>query len=286
MKFHYDSHFHTESHINSIKFNTEQYLFYTQKNTIQLTSPSINTQLVYSGHNNSINSIDILDDQLLSCSSNIQIHNLLQNEAPIRKFYKDDPFKINQVIFLNNSLISSVDDNKSLKIFDLKQSTTFKPIQTYSNPKDSINCVCYDDGGFSLICGSNDGNLYTYDLRMGLLYIDQFQTPITSIKARNGGVLINCLNQGLIKFDIKSKQKVEFGGIDRSNDEDYKYDNAILEIDDGYCYVTGSRHKLYGFGGLNDVVEMKGSVLSSIDHCDGCLVIGSDYGVEKVRVND
>lgn len=305
MKLKYSNYFKTESHINSIKLNSKDYIFYTQSNTIHLINPTLTTAnnntppppLIYTGHNNPVNSIDIFQDQLVSCSSNVQIHNLLENASPIRKYFTDDPFQINQVIFINESLIATGDDNKQCKVYDLKQTSSHKPCQVFDDPKDSINSVAYD--GFKISCGSNDGMLYTYDLRMGLLYIDEFKTPITAVKLDREGseVLINCLHQDMIRFNLGKKEKIASYviGLDgKINSGEYKVDNAIVKLphdSQRRCYLSGSSDGdgvLYGFDDENQShsIRMRGGVLSSIDSDDqGHLVVGSDFGVELISVD-
>lgn len=276
--------------VNSVKCNTKEYIFYTQKNHIQLINPDIpNSIIKYIGHNSQINSIDVLENRLVSCSNNIQIHDILQHDSSIRRFHTDDPFKINQVIFLNESIISSVDDNKMVKFYDLRQQG-FKPVQSYNDSKDSVNTISYDhSGGFRVYCGSNDGVLYSYDLRMGVMYKDDFEHPITSISCNNTGeVLVNSIEQDLILFNFRQNER-KFFNRDKY-DREYKVGNGFLPMEHTRNLLfTGSEHGvLYGFRDWDNAVDelkLRGTVLSSLECVEGFVVVGDDYGLEVMQVH-
>lgn len=314
----------TKHNVNSIKTLSKDYFFYTQNNTIQLTSPSISrsispsndanticnitTTLNYTGHNTTINSIDVLDTMMVSCSNNIQIHDIVKSgmnintnsnnnnesnsNSSIRRFFTPDPFKINQVKFLNKDLIASCDDNSCLKIYDLRQEFSIKPIQNFINATDSLNCLDYynHNDEYKLSTGCNDGKLYTYDLRMGLVLIDDFNTPITSITSVDGGdtglnVLINCLEQDLILFNMTNKNTSYFP---REKDSVYKVDNDVFKLHQyDNVYITGSEMGfLYVFHSQNetDQIRVQGTVISCMDVVDGHIVVGDDYGIEVLKI--
>ncbi|CCH44211.1 Serine/threonine-protein kinase [Wickerhamomyces ciferrii] len=260
-----------------IQCKTSDYIFYTQKNNIQLINPSISiqAQLCYTGHNSIINSIDLNDQHMSSVSNIITIHDILETK-PIRRIYpQENKFQINQVKYLNQDLISTIDDNQCLKIYDLRQDQFYKPIQEYSHPKDSINCMDHKLEDFKIICGSNDGSLYSYDLRQGLVIIDPLETPITALKIQNDKLLVNRLNNNALLINLSSNEQLD---LHKTWDKEYK---CCVEIFNNTLFVGTEQGQLNQYnleGTLINTITTNG-IPSTIttDHDSNSLIIGSNY---------
>ncbi|GAA5936128.1 hypothetical protein JCM1841_007060 [Sporobolomyces salmonicolor] len=87
--------------------------------------------------------------------------------------------KINAVAWNRDaSVLASGSFDTTIRLWDIK-SQNRAPIQTLEEARDSITSVVIRD---HLICaGSVDGNVRTYDLRMGELRADFFDQPVTSL---------------------------------------------------------------------------------------------------------
>lgn len=211
--------------IQCIRYDdNDQYLFVAQKNRLSLYNVNGNEVMEYNTQTNSnVNTIEVTPNSIISGSNHILVHDKL-TELPIRRY--EGMKKVNEVKY-SNDLVFSCD--LSLKIWDLKQSNKYKPVQEFEESKDYLNSLDYYDlNGFIITCGSNDGKLYSYDLRMGLLNINEFHNPITKINYNkaSGDLLLNVLNRGTILYNQDKDQIIK--EIEIPNSE-YKLDNCFYK---------------------------------------------------------
>jgi mitogen-activated protein kinase organizer 1 len=95
----------------------------------------------------------------------------------------------------------------SVRMWDIRQHTSHKPIMVLSDAKDSISAVlAAQDGGvtsYEILAGSVDGRVRTYDIRMGRVEEDVIGASVTSLaRTRDGkGVLVGCLDSSIRLMD-------------------------------------------------------------------------------------
>ncbi len=76
-------------------------------------------------------------------------------------------------------MIATGSFDNSVKIWDILNPQSFKPVQILDDFKDSVTKVIFSDT--QIICSSVDGYIRTYDIRMGKLLKDNIVSPINYI---------------------------------------------------------------------------------------------------------
>lgn len=188
----------------------------------------------FKGHNRVVNSFQVGMAQgckLLSCSNQLMIHDLAKG-AIVRSYQFDNyQFEVSDVEWLNSEVVASCDEARSVSVFDLRQSV-HKPVQQWQDAKDSLNCLKFKSGCL-LITGSNDGNVYCYDLRKQLMSVDSLgDDPVTRMCDVGTGshagpaarhlIGLNVLHQGIFELDYTTGQATQFSKL--ANDTEYKLD--------------------------------------------------------------
>lgn len=95
--------------------------------------------------------------------------------------------------------------DKTLSFWDLR-SHSRDPIQTLTDFQDSVTSVVSPSTSSScngyIVAGSIDGKLRSYDMRKGLIHVDDLKDPITCIRmAANGKVAVSMCLGGSIKIN-------------------------------------------------------------------------------------
>lgn len=126
-----------------------------------------------------------------------------------RRFY-GHAARINSVACSSSSeAIFSGSYDATVRIWD-GRSWSHEPVQILNDAKDSVTCVkiVQNSTTSEIITSSVDGNLRTYDLRMGQLRCDSIGEPITSFTLTHDKKCIvpNCLNGGIYLFEKDSMQ--------------------------------------------------------------------------------
>lgn len=158
------------------------------------------------------------------------------------------------------SVLASASYDGTVKLWDLKNSGAYKPIQTLNDAKDSVSGV--DIHGHKIVTTSVDGKLRIYDLRMNQLITDVVTeastmtgsvsggnhntvTPLTSVVISQDGdtALVGSLDSTVRLMDLES-------GISLQNYTGHINDvfrmravlcnndtNVMSASEDGYLYV-------------------------------------------------
>jgi mitogen-activated protein kinase organizer 1 len=95
--------------------------------------------------------------------------------------------------------------DKTLSFWDLR-SHSRDPIQTLSDFQDSVTSIVSPSSSSScngyVIAGSIDGKLRSYDMRVGLMHVDDLKDPITCIRmAANEKVAVSMCLGGCIRVN-------------------------------------------------------------------------------------
>ncbi|PGH01127.1 mitogen-activated protein kinase organizer 1 [Blastomyces parvus] len=113
-----------------------------------------------------------------------------------------------------DSIVASGSADKTLKLWDTR-SLTSKPIQTLTEARDTISSLSIHTPTASIISGSYDGRIRSYDLRMGMVNVDVMGHEVTSVRCSDDGnvVLASCLD-GWIRMVDRTDGTVlkAFGG--------------------------------------------------------------------------
>lgn len=126
--------------------------------------------------------------------------------------------RINVVDFnADASILASGSFDATVKLWDLK-SQSYKPIQTLDDSRDAVQALVLGSG--SIITGSVDGHIRTYDLRMGELRSDYMGSPVVGLALSSDGqtLLITTLDSTIRLMDMSTgKMLNSFTG--HSNDD-------------------------------------------------------------------
>lgn len=118
-----------------------------------------------------------------------------------------------------DSLVVSAGFDTSVRIWDTK-SSSIKPIQTLSEAKDAVTCLCVR--GPEIVAGCVDGRVRNYDVRMGKVWSDTVGSSVTSLDLTKDGktMLVGGLDSKLRLMDRDSGSCLRaYHGSDYKNTE-------------------------------------------------------------------
>jgi mitogen-activated protein kinase organizer 1 len=221
-----------------------------------------------------INNHDVLDIAITidnsvfaSCGLDKQIYLVDSITGNINRRFYGHNGRINTIAFNSSeNIIASGSYDCSVRIWDLK-SHSREPIQILNNANDSISRVLISTNEITSV--SVDGNLRTYDIRMGSLLSDNFETPLNGldISSDEKYSLISGLDSKIRLFEMSSGEIVKYYEnlhisknyaltVKYSND----YDGFYTTSENGdiayYDIINESNNKLY---------KMHSSVTSGFD---------------------
>lgn len=246
------------------------FAFTTQGTQVELYSTDEFKHVsTYEGHYKPINALAFhTATHFITVSNQIVIHDVSKTE-PMRKIHLNDAselsdynrLKITDVCALSEDVIAICDENRFVKVYDLRQGTMFKPIQRFRDSRDSLNTLEYDD--FKLVTGGSEGVVYTYDLRKGLLMRDPLGQCITDLQLckqqQQQQVVLNTFGGVVWMQDGQVKRREH----KNSDDAEYLVD---VGVHDG-TVMTGSEHGcvyIWGERGV-DVRKLGNSVVGAVD---------------------
>ncbi|KAI1924766.1 hypothetical protein LOZ64_000643 [Ophidiomyces ophidiicola] len=131
-----------------------------------------------------------------------------------------------------DSVVISGSADTTVKIWDTR-SLTSKPMQTLTEAGDNVSSLHTHMPTYTIMSGSYDGRIRTYDLRMGVVKVDVMGYPITSIRCSADGnaVLASCLDGRIRMMDIADGSVLKsFGEGNMDSDKKPTYKNKELRI--------------------------------------------------------
>ncbi|KAK8810028.1 hypothetical protein WA538_003580, partial [Blastocystis sp. DL] len=195
-------------------------------------------------HSNSVNDVSVAPDNQTFVSGGEEREVYLwdvTNAKVLRRFYGHSQ-RINTVCYNpEGSVIASGSYDTTVKLWDTKSHSS-QCIQTLSDAADSITSICMDDT--SIVTGSVDGTVRSYDIRMGKLYEERTGVPICSVSLSkdNQCIVASTTSSSVLCFERASGLLLnEYRG---HICEEYKIE-SILNNTDEYI-ITGSENgKVY-----------------------------------------
>ncbi|ODQ82663.1 hypothetical protein BABINDRAFT_159196 [Babjeviella inositovora NRRL Y-12698] len=127
----------------------------------------------YQGHASGVSCVNFNseNDQFVSGSKKLLIHDIT-TAAVLRSLQPCDdvhPSMITDAQFLTRELLVTCGHDSRVSIYDLRHKSKHNPTQYFDDPTDNLNALGFHYTSFvSAAC--NDGHLYTYDLRKGLVH--------------------------------------------------------------------------------------------------------------------
>lgn len=226
--------------IRAVRFNADGQYAMTcgSDRTIKLWRPNKLMQLkCYKGHSSDVVDCQANKDssQFISCSSDKSIIAWdVETGKILRRFRNMAPF--NTVCYGTGSstaFASSVDG--TVRIYDLRVSNAWEPIQTLSDATDSVTC-CKVHGDV-IITTSLDKSLRTYDVRKGSLFVDTMHMALNNLAIGQtaGTVLLTCLRGTTLLVDKDGKILNEYKG---NQNKLFKLENSFLLNES--CVAVGS----------------------------------------------
>lgn len=161
--------------------------------------------------------------------------------------------RANSAAFLCEQVLAVGTYDQQVRLYDLRQNKQ-SPVQVLRGAKDSVSDVAWSPNGRLLIAASIDGAVRTYDVRQGILSVDDLGTPVSSVCATNDNecLLVSCLDEKLrlVLKDSGEVMNVYHGQKNTS----YKLGCGVMFDDSVVC--CGSED---GFLCLWDLATEKGS---------------------------
>jgi mitogen-activated protein kinase organizer 1 len=163
--------------------------------------------------------------------------------------------RANCVAFLGEHVLAVGTYDQQVRLYDLRQ-TKQSPVQVLEGAKDSVSDVIWSQDDYLLVAASIDGAVRSYDVRQGIVNVDDFGgCPVSSVCFTNDNecILASCLDEKL-RLILKESGEVlnEYSG---HKNTDFRVDCGVL-FDDSVVYC-GSED---GFLCAWDLAEEGGDV--------------------------
>lgn len=140
-----------------------------------------------------------------------------------------------------SSIVITASFDGTARLWDIK-SKSRDPVQFLDEAKDSVSSIAVTD--YEIVTGSLDGKVRRYDIRQGMLHVDDVQAPVGNVcfTGDTQCILVNCLNDSLYLIDKDSGDILQnFKGHKNLT---YKIDGSLTKNDavvlsgseDGYVY--------------------------------------------------
>lgn len=140
-----------------------------------------------------------------------------------------------------SSIVVTASFDSTVRLWDVKAKSR-DPVQILDEAKDSVSSLSVSD--HEIITGSLDGKVRRYDIRQGLLHVDDLQASVgnVSFTADTQSILANCLNSSLYLIDKDSGDILQhFKG---HKNQTYRIDGSLTKNDsivlsgseDGFLY--------------------------------------------------
>lgn len=206
---------------------------------VKVRDSVISVYQTYSLVSKKINSINTKANDFLVSSGNQIIHYDYLKEVILRRVV-DERLWVNNTSakYLTDDTVAAVDNDNSMKIFDIRSGG--RPVQVYRHAKDSFNCMDFVAlRNWVISCGSNDGSMYTYDLRQATVTVDDLSkvykddtavSPVMSItlseSASPSFAVVGILTQGTYLVDLNFGQSHNSNFVKDYNEHEIS-DNVV-----------------------------------------------------------
>ncbi|KAL1959439.1 hypothetical protein VTO42DRAFT_2242 [Malbranchea cinnamomea] len=163
-----------------------------------------------------------------------------------------------------DSVVVSGGSDTTVKIWDTR-SLTPKPMQSLDEATDTVSSVHVHNGTSTIISGSYDGRIRSYDIRMGMLRVDVMGHPVTSVRCSEDGnvILASCLDGRIRLVDREDGSVLKaFGGDTATTSSEKgtapKYKNEALRIRSSF----GKGDSVVFSGGETDKDDLEAAVFA------------------------
>ncbi|KAJ3441170.1 wd40 repeat protein [Anaeramoeba flamelloides] len=213
--------------------------------TIKLWNPYLGAHIkTYVGHGYGITDIDVsLDNsKIFSCGGGNSVFMWDVTRGKIFRKFSEHELKVD-TLCLNNesSILLTGSFDKTVKCWDLK-SRSYSSIQTLTGFTDTVTSISTTD--YEIICGSVDGHIRIFDLRVGKMFDDNINFSISNVSLSNDNkcILASCLNS---KHYLINKTNGDLLNTYQGHkNQDYRL-SSCLTYDDSHVVSCSEDGKLY-----------------------------------------
>ena len=179
------------------------------------------------------------------------------SEAEVIRTFRGHEAQINSVKFNEEcSVAVSASLDGTVRCWDIK-SRAREPIQIMDDAKDSVTSLVVTK--HEIFAGCLDGKVRCYDLRQGILHVDDVKDSVGNVSLTRDGqcILASCLTCVLRLVDRDSGEVLaEFKG---HKNNDYRIDGCLLKNDS--IVVSGSEDGNVYQWNLTDVSQYNGIII-------------------------
>jgi mitogen-activated protein kinase organizer 1 len=153
----------------------------------------------------------------------------VSSSEPVRRM-RGHYGNVNCVSFnADSSVVLSASNDHSVRIWDVR-SMGREPVQVLDEARDSVTSIAVSD--HEIVTGSMDCKVRRYDLRVGIMNMDDVKAAVSSCNFTRDGqcILCNCLNNSLKLIDKETGSILqEFRGHVNAQ---FRLDSCLLKNDE------------------------------------------------------
>lgn len=135
--------------------------------------------------------------------------------------------RANCATFLSEEILGVGTYDQEVRLYDLRQ-TKRAPVQVLKGAKDSVSDLLWLPHSSILIAASIEGAVRSYDVRQGLLNVDNVGAPVSSVSVTNDKecLLVSCLDERLRLLSLGDGEVLNaYAG---HKNESYKLDCGVV----------------------------------------------------------
>eukprot|EP01061_Rhynchopus_euleeides_P023567 TRINITY_DN38308_c0_g1_i1.p1 TRINITY_DN38308_c0_g1~~TRINITY_DN38308_c0_g1_i1.p1 ORF type:complete len:321 (+),score=61.71 TRINITY_DN38308_c0_g1_i1:399-1361(+) len=197
--------------VTAVRYNREgDYVISAGKDcSLRLWNPTKETLVkTYTGLSQGAGEVIFTPDStgILSCGGDkaVSVWDVTVGDAPTRKLRGHQARIHALAVSPEGDVLVSGSEDATIKLWDLRAARSVEAVQTLTSPRDAVTSVHFQE--YTILAGSVDGYLRSYDIRTGTLVTDCVGPGVGCVTSSRDGRLrlVSCLDSKLRLFDASS----------------------------------------------------------------------------------